>query len=457
MLDKIRSFNSLVDLLVLQEGYFHVPMSVLKNLLDDYYEIWRVVQSQNVKRITKKSFPIKDYDLDFSGTRFEFLNNLNPKPSIKVRYSNGGGSYFLETPSKKYKSEADYLKNKGFMQIDLSDPYRVVIDLIEHEVLHYIQYYIQKYTRIKKGEKEPMFLNPNKGSIGGLPSKKIIDDTYTLLGYSKGSKKIRKNIPHSMIPIEHYPDLLTAIRHMEFAFSEKNPDYEYDENNPTKWEKQKKQFFVDVLNGSIKVKLASSIFKNFKEISKQFYNHMVKVGYDAFVNKPPNFNARDLIKRGKEMESISPVTKKVQQNFNMLFNFYRDEMIYSDVYDFANDFLEKYFEITDGKSITGESVISNIGSLDVGESYSGRLPHKGKDVVAMFKRLKKYKDANSDIFTNVDRPTIFYNGEEEYFQKKHIQPAYKSLFENLKDHYYNNAIDDVSRENFKRWIDNFVF
>ena len=455
MLHKIGTFNSLVDLIVLFEGYFHVPKKVYDEILKDYYEIWRKVHTEGRKQMRVKTFPIKNYELDFSKTSFDFLNELDPKPSINVKFTLSDETFFdLLSPP------ANYPKNIGFMQIDLTSPKRVVIDLIEHELSHYVQDYIQKYRRIKKGEQNVNVYSP-KMPIGGLPTKSIIDSQYTTQGYKIGSKQKRR-AGHSLRPVEYYPDLLSAIRHLEYAFGMDNPDYSYDPEEPTKYETEKKQFFLNFLN-KIKygektgIPLPAHIFKTFKTISPEFYKRIVKIAYDAFVNKDPNLNVRELIKIENEIENIVPVAKKVQQNFNMLFNFYKDEMIYSDVYDFAKDFLQNYFEITDGSSATGESVISNIGSNDGVEGYSGKLPHKGKDVVAMFKRLKKYKDANNDIFTNVDRPKILYNGEEEYFQQKHIQPAYKSLFENLKDHYYNNAINDVSRENFKKWIDNFQF
>ena len=293
------------EYVVLREGYFHVPKQVFQHILDDYYEVWRIVQSNGIDNITPESLPTKDFDLDFSGTNFEFLNTLDPKPSIRVRYALGGGSYFSLIPSKKLKSDPSYKKNKGFIQIDLSNPYRVVIDIIEHEISHYIQDYIKKYTRIKRGEIDPIY-STTKGSLGGLPPNKILD-----------KHEVPMDSDHSLIPTEYYPDLLSSIRQMEFDFSRYYPDYEYDENFPTKWEKEKKKFFSDVLKGNIKVPIASSVFKVFKTISKRFYNHMIKIAYDAFINRHPNLNVRELKRIGSELGLADMASdKKLPQSQN---------------------------------------------------------------------------------------------------------------------------------------------
>lgn len=467
MLGEIRSFNSLVDLLVLQEGYFHVPISVLRNLLDDYYEIWRVVQSKKTKRITTQSFPIKDYDLDFSGTRFEFLNNLNPKPSIRVRYSKGGDSYFSLLPDIEHKTTPDYLKNRGFMHISLQDPYRVVIDILEHEVLHYIQDYIQKYIRIKQGAKEPIFFNQNKSSKGGLPPKKIIDDRYTISGYAKGSKKIRR-ASHSLRPIEYYPDLLSSIRHMEFDFSRYYPDYEYDENNPTKWEKEKKQFFVDVLKGNVRVDIANDVFEEFKTISKQFYNHMVKVAYDAFVNKPPNLNINELKRVGnevglgymaskKEFKEIEKEEEKTEEEIKkeqeLTYNFKKirtnDRKMFEDSLgkDIGSLYYSDYFqkEGNDPNEFSFQNMRRIINTLlfipykipkEIHQQYrifatiNITLPTRQTDIENLFERLKSYKDKNEDIFNSWRTDIKVGRLKEEDRQK-----AYQSIYNYLVNMY----------------------
>jgi predicted SprT family Zn-dependent metalloprotease len=482
MLEEIGTFNSLVDLLVLNEGYFHVPISVLKNLLEDYYEIWRVVQSQNIKRMTPQSFSTKDYDLDFSGTRFEFLNNLDPKPSIRVRYTKSGGSYFSIVSSRKLKTEPDYSKNKGFMQIDLSDPYRVVIDILEHEVLHYIQYYIQKYTRIKKGEIDPIF-DRTKGSVGGLPPKKIIDNRYTTSGYSKDSNQTRRT-KHSLRPIEYYPDLLSSIRQMEFDFSRYYPDYEYDENNPTKWEKEKKQFFVDVLKGNVKVSIASNTFKEFKTVSKQFYNHMVKVAYDAFVNKPPNLNINELKRVGNELglgyrtskKEISDIKRKeeipygfqqIKTNDNKMFedSLGKDmrELYYADFFDWQmgndpnefsyNNILRIVKHLGLFYNIRNKNIQLTPSSVAISKKINITFPTTQDGVENIFKRLKEYKDIDKDIFNSWRGDVKVGRLKEEDRQK-----AYQSIYNYLVNMYLKKGKpNEYTKKEFLEFLEKLNF
>ena len=56
MLDKIQSFNSLVDLIVLCEGYFNVPNSVLASIKSDFVDVIKYKDDELEK----------NYELDFS-------------------------------------------------------------------------------------------------------------------------------------------------------------------------------------------------------------------------------------------------------------------------------------------------------------------------------------------------------------------------------------------------------
>lgn len=446
MLNKIHKFNDLVDLIVLQEGYFHVPQKVYRHIIRDYYDVLRAVKSQNIKRMTRESFPVKVYELDFSGTNFEFLNHLNPNdeffhispdwtPSIKVRYTSSGSSWYNNSPrSFGEESKEDRALNRvgmGFIQIDLSDDIREVVDVIEHEILHYVQYLIKRRKKLS--------------DIGGLPTKKIIDDRYDSDGYKKGGERRTK---HSHRPIEYYPDLLSAIRQMEFAFSRYYPDYEYDWKKPTKWEKQKKQFFLGVLNG-FPVSIATHVFKEFKKVSKEFYNHMVKVGYDAFVNKPPNLDMSEIRRIGSELGL--DVSDLPQANLEVINN--PPKYNFQDIK--TNDI--KMFEDSLGKDIEGlyylhfdrgmygqqidpnefsnaniENIVGSIGEIywdrimnSKKAKLSIQLPSKQDEVEGLFTELKRLKNSNEYIFGKS------YWRSDELKKKNEVidtQKAYQSLY-----------------------------
>jgi hypothetical protein len=250
MLNKIKSFNNLFQHLLISEGYFHIPEKVLSEIKKDFSDVIRF-KDDNV--------PVKNYKLDFSDTNYDFLNDLEPHPSVDVKFTNGEGrikgSFHITDKSR-------FAKNKTLVQIDFSTdtPERILSDVIEHELSHFVQILIKKYNEEKKGY----------GSLGGMPSKKLL----------KGLEKDKKKISiHSHIPTEIYPDLLSSIRELQSIFNEK-----YKNGS----EKEKKQFFLNFLK-SVKDKKrigkkAYYVFSDIEGLSKALYRDFVKKAYVAFVN-----------------------------------------------------------------------------------------------------------------------------------------------------------------------------
>ena len=245
MLDKTSSFNSLVDRILLSEGYFHVPEKVISEIKKDFEDVLRFKDDEMEK----------NYKLDFSNTSYDFLNELEPQPSVDVRFTKGKGKKrgsFHVTDSFKLK------RNNSFIQIDFKDDSeRMLYDVIEHEVSHFIQKLIKKYNEETKGY----------GSLGGLPSKKL------MAGIEMDKNKIEK---HSHIPSEIYPDLTSAVRELQVLFAKEKGI-------------SKKQFFLNFLKGVDEQKptigdKSYEIFIDFKELPKPLYKDILKKAYVAFVN-----------------------------------------------------------------------------------------------------------------------------------------------------------------------------
>jgi hypothetical protein len=246
MLEKIRSFNSLVNHIILCEGYFHIPESILEPIKNDFIDVIKYKDDELEK----------NYKLDFSDTNYDFLNELEPQPSVDVRFTKGKGKRrgsFHVTDSFKLA------KNNALIQIDFSEdkPERILSDVIEHELLHFVQRLIKKYNQEKNGN----------GSLGGLPSKRILRSI---------EKSGKLSIAHSTIPKEMYPDLLSAIRELETMYERQDEFF------------TKKQFFLDFLK-SVKDKkpigkIAYDVFSDIHDLSKELYRDFVKKAYVAFVN-----------------------------------------------------------------------------------------------------------------------------------------------------------------------------
>jgi hypothetical protein len=245
MLDKIRSFNSLVNHIILCEGYFHIPESILEPIKNDFIDVIKYKDDELEK----------NYKLDFSDTNYDFLNELEPQPSVDVRFTKGKGKRkgsFHVTDSFKLA------KNNALIQIDFSEdkPERILSDVIEHELLHFVQRLIKKYNEDKNGN----------GSLGGLPSKRL------LRGLETDKNKISV---HTHKPSEMYPNLLSAIRDLETMFNREGKDI------------SKKQFFLNFLK-AVKDKkpigkIAYDVFSDIQDLSKELYRDFVKKAYVAFV------------------------------------------------------------------------------------------------------------------------------------------------------------------------------
>ena len=246
MLEKIQSFNSLVNLIVLCEGYFHIPDRILDPIKNDFVNVIKYKDDELEK----------NYKLDFSGTSYDFLNELEPQPSVDVRFTRGIGKKrgsFHVTDSFKLA------KNKSLIQIDFSKdkPERILSDVIEHELLHFVQRLIKKYNEEKNGN----------GSLGGLPSKRL------LRGLETDKNKISV---HTHKPSEMYPNLLSAIRELETMYERQDEFF------------TKKDFFLHFLK-SVKDKkpigkIAYDVFSDIEDLSKELYKDFVKKAYVAFVN-----------------------------------------------------------------------------------------------------------------------------------------------------------------------------
>ena len=163
--------------------------------------------------------------------------------------------------------------------MSLFEPAREVYDVIEHEMSHFVQFLIQKYNRDVK--------NIERSKIGGLPSKRHMKGQSSVMGYTNnGYKKA-----HSKRPVEYYPDLLSSIRELQYMYHKEHEDNweQMEKSDP-----DKKDFLIRFFR-SVKEKepfgrVSSLAFKSFKSLSPEFYQNMSRILYDAFMNKPINFD-----------------------------------------------------------------------------------------------------------------------------------------------------------------------
>jgi hypothetical protein len=287
---------------IIEEGFFHVPENILKPIKDFYIENYKKYLENGKGKISRRLYPPKDFKLDFTGTKFEFLNFRNP--SITV-YLTSKGSFYHDLNHDKEDTMNAFNHGNVYLQLNTSIFRRILYDTIEHEVMHYMQ---------------SLMKNLHNEYGAGFPNKNLWRKDVNAQGFSTdGSGRTR--VSHTQRPIEYYPDLLTVIRQLFQNYHDKikrSPDYHILIDN----EKSKQYFFSQFLNavndseysGEVFDKdLTIDTFRQFKKISPEFYKKILNIAYNAFVNGQPNFNPKQ-IEKDLRMIELNNAFDRIQDN-----------------------------------------------------------------------------------------------------------------------------------------------
>jgi CRISPR/Cas system-associated exonuclease Cas4 (RecB family) len=239
---------------LLNEG-FELPFSVIKDIYEYYRDSYEKYRLKPRVKIESKYF-----DLDFTGTRYAFLNDLNPRVLVELKGTLWGGYAGLYLNSQlKVETGRVTVKIQLALSHFMGGPY-----IIEHELLHAVQDLI----RIKKGMKV----------IGGLPNMPLVKRVTDERGISiRGTKNV-KRVKHGVRPIEYYTNLDTVIRSLQYKYVRMLLDSGKDMDLGVRDSEAKKEFFYrmkkenswisDKLNT---VKFDEELYRIYlQEISKRF-------------------------------------------------------------------------------------------------------------------------------------------------------------------------------------------
>jgi hypothetical protein len=236
---------------LLNEG-FELPFSVIKDIYEYYRDSYEKYRSKPRVKIEPKYF-----DLDFTGTRYAFLNDLNPRVLVELKGSLPGAAGLA--------SGAKLINGRGTAKIKLAlSSFINSPHVIYHEVLHVVQDLI----RIKKGMKV----------IGGLPNMPLVKRVTDKRGISIGGAKKVKRVKHGVRPIEYYTNLDTVIRSLQYKYVRMLLDSGKDMDLGVRDSEAKKEFFYRMKkeNSWISDKLDTVKFDEelyriyLQEISKRF-------------------------------------------------------------------------------------------------------------------------------------------------------------------------------------------
>lgn len=438
----------MIKLKPLVEGYFHLPLKVIKPVVDAYIENYKKYKINKVKRVTDKSFPNVQIPIDFTNSNYKFLNELNPFVVIK----------FTKDDSTFMGFESTYGKTKnnpisvGVIELSLSRGSREIYDVIEHELLHFVQELIKKYREVKHNKKSTDTM------MGGLPSPKLISKDIDIHGYKKrpDSEYYRnlKRVSHSKRPIEYYPDLLSSIRELQYLFYKKVEK----EGNLDKWSsikdstQLKKQFFIEFIQAvnsnligrrGFEFAISAKVFIDFKKISSDFYKKMLSIAYDSFVNKSIEFDHSSLSKLENYIKS-----ELDKQPINIPVDKFKFLNSYLKIID-ADDIFTKVpdsIPIEDGKNDTAYSLFDAIGIKEKYSDYgfSFVLPSSEKSIKNLFKELKHLKTYKRNFYLTLEDNRELTDDE--------LNIIYDSIYEYIKEMYVN-AINFGDVNKLKNIID----
>lgn len=153
---------------IYKTAIFQIPFEVFQGIANHIRTVYREIVHEDVNKVTEARFPPTTFNLDFIGTNFAFLNELNPTVDVKFTQNTSESSYFEKTGP-----------TTGSININLmEDIVWVLSQTLEHEVLHFVQELIQTHRQQKHGTKKNV-------DLGGLPPESVIDKTISTEGYRK--------------------------------------------------------------------------------------------------------------------------------------------------------------------------------------------------------------------------------------------------------------------------------
>lgn len=301
--------------LLLNEGLIQIPYKVIKPIADDYFDFFKNVNLGKTK-IKDKTYT---YTLDLSGTNYDF-RNIIPKLNVTYKGLRGKniGSYHtsetkIEYPPLPYSPQEDPITVTGkiILKKNLSNYYSPV-EIIEHEVMHFIQDLIN----INMSHNKQIYKNDGnldtdeRPEFGGSGPRKLTQNlmrSYNsdFRGYNKSKNRM---LDHEKRATEFQTNLSSIIIKLNREFVNKflsgnlNPNsFSYDYNivkdikTKEDFEKNKDVIVKFINNQNVKNKyLKSSIgffsyytheLDKIKKFNKELYNWYLSEIYKNFVAK----------------------------------------------------------------------------------------------------------------------------------------------------------------------------
>lgn len=314
----------------LNEGYMRLPLSAYKDILEFYSYAKAQYELKPRANIPERTFP-----LDLRGTRWEFLQHLEPRVSVKIRNT--------EVVDKALGWYLGTSHNTGRIMLAAKSG-KAITSTLEHELLHFLQDLVGIYASMKPDRRDK---NPHT-RIGGLPKKKISGDLLAKYGM-----KPRRST-HRLRPAEQMTNLNSHINDLRMEYLERTLRTLNINPNETTWrELLANRGFINMLSDRKEKSRMVPKIKDLHPESIKFYHKEIFKNFVDSADWPDTFEILKVrstlrerqkeIRMQKEQQPQKP--QKKTKELQMDLKGYREEdfgkgvkvkIDYYDISDFSN-------------------------------------------------------------------------------------------------------------------------
>lgn len=379
----------------INEG-FELPFSVIKEI----YEFYK--NSYKRYSINPKVFILGQiFDLNVTGTRYDFLNSLNPRVEIKIIKG------FKEDPGRFVSMKRTYdaggnLRIIGTIELNVSHFMDNGLSMLHHEMLHFIQ----ELIRISKNTK----------ILGGLPNlplvKKIMKEKGIDVEGERIGKKGAPRIKHAIRPVEYYTNLESLIKRIQRNYVLEGKELEANLELWVKDIENKKRFFKKLIDENANILYTLRDVKFNEELYRIYLQEITKrfILNDKFLPETLNYiSDMEQLKDYKHQASSEKEELMKKKLASRVGKRESSDEISGSKYkkgDFSGFLtIDNYEEKQDFSNIDGESelgtnedvaeiMFSKVG-LTVGENDKIKVNLSFDNLNKLFSNIRKMRDAES--------------------------------------------------------------
>jgi hypothetical protein len=185
---------------------FELPFINIQKIYEYYAESYKQYLKAPRTKIPPKLMP-----LDLSGSKYDFLQYLNPYVEIYVKGSLENAAGIYHGISQNHIISGVPNAKIGKIYLSFYNQEHVSYSTIEHEVLHFIQDLIKLHSKNSYNDKK----NP---ALGGLPPMPIVKRLMKDREVDVHGNKKERRTKHEYRPIEFYTNLNSLIRSLQYYY-----------------------------------------------------------------------------------------------------------------------------------------------------------------------------------------------------------------------------------------------